>query len=155
MSYSLSTKTSFGESQPRGATKSTVQRETVDKYLYMNHDKVLEAKSPWHLYISINWSVTFIVTMLLLSHFSGHIIHLFSTSSFLSFLNFYSPYSKKKKKKISYSPYLSTFIITLPPTFSLCLCFFIFPLLSTLPLQFLYHFPFLIFWLFFFLFYFV
>ena len=33
--------------------------------------------------------------MLMLSHISGHIIHLFSTSSFL-FLNFYSPYSIKK-----------------------------------------------------------
>ena len=134
-----------------------MQRETVDKYLYMNHDGVLEAKSPWHLYISINWSVIFIVTTLLLSHFIRHIIYLFSTSSFLFFfLTFLLPILKRRrKKKNSYSPYLSTFIITLPPTFSLPLYLFISPLLSTLPLQFLYLFPFLILWFFFFLFYFV
>ena len=77
-----------------------MQRETVDKYLYMNHDGVLEAKSPWHLYISINWSVIFIVTTLLLSHFIRHIIYLFSTSSFLFFfLTFLLPILKRRRKK--------------------------------------------------------
>ena len=34
----------------RSDEKYTVQCEAVDKYLYMNHVGVLEAKSPWHCY---------------------------------------------------------------------------------------------------------
>ena len=34
----------------RSDEKYTVQCEAVDKYLYMNHVGVLEAKSPWHWY---------------------------------------------------------------------------------------------------------
>ena len=49
--------------------------------------------------ISKMWSVAFIVTILLLSHISSHVIHLFSIFSFL-YLNFSSIlFSKKKKKK--------------------------------------------------------
>ena len=48
-----------------------------------------------YLYIIKSWSVTFIITMLLLSHISSHVIHLFFTFSFL-YLNFSSPYFQKK-----------------------------------------------------------
>ena len=63
---------------------------------------------------NVSWSVTFIVATLLLSH----IIHLFSTSSFL-FLKFSTPYSKRLKKKNYFSPYLSILTITFPSTFLL------------------------------------
>ena len=42
-----------------------------------------------YLYIFKSWSITFIVTILLLSHISGHIIHLFSLFKFLFFLFFF------------------------------------------------------------------
>ena len=103
--------------------------------------------------ISKNWSLLFIITILLLSHISGNVIIFFPSLKIIYIyiyisllLNFSSPYSPKK---------LFFFLLVhnyclLPLTFPLCLCLFISPLLFTLSLLILCHFLFLIFWLFFF-----
>ena len=44
-------------------------------------------KLPTNIYISKNWSITFIIDMLLLSHIKSHIIHLFLTFSPIFFFN--------------------------------------------------------------------
>ena len=44
-------------------------------------------KLPTNIYISKNWSITFIIDMLLLSHINSHIIHLFLTFSPIFFFN--------------------------------------------------------------------
>ena len=108
-----------------------------------------------NLYLYISKRIAFIVATLLLSHIIGHIIFFFYYffSSFLTFI-LPIPHKKiKKKKKNSSSPYWSLLHFSL--TFTLPLCLFISPLLSTLSLHFFHHYYFLIFWLFFSLFYFV
>ena len=91
--------------------------------------------SPYlYLYISKSWSILFIITTLLLSHISGHIIHQFSTFSLLFLTLFFH---------INFPTYCYTFS-NFSPSFYL----FISPLLSTLISLFLYPFIFLYFWLF-------
>ena len=71
--------------------------------------------------------------MLLLSHISSHVIHLFFTFSFL-YLNFSSPYFQKK---IIFSLFVHTPIVTLLPTFPFFFFFLPLYLPTTLPLYFL------------------
>ena len=86
---------------------------------------------------NVSWSAIFIVATLLLSH----IIHLFSTSSFL-FLKFSTPYSKRLKKKTIFLPICQYLLLHFLQPFFFPFCHFISPLLFTLPLYFLHYFLF-------------
>ena len=66
--------------------------------------------------------------MLLLSHISNHVIHLFFIFSFL-YLNFSSSYFQKKKKLFFSLLVHTPTTVTLLPTFLFPFCIFISPLL--------------------------
>ena len=89
---------------------------------------------PLSLYIINSWSVKFIVTTLLLSHISSHVIYLFFIFSFL-YLNFSSPYFFFFKKKTLLLPISShTYYYT---SYNLPLFFLPLFLLTILSLYFL------------------
>ena len=89
-----------------------------------------------YIFITKSWNVVIIIVMLLLSHISDHIIHLFFISSFIFQTFLLTTIYKKTKIKTSSFPYYG---YTFSKLFFSSLSLYLPPLVST-SLHFLHHF---------------